>query len=70
MDESDVRDALADVEAPAVLSDADAGEVFRAVTGRVADMVGLVRRRDHSRRTGAGAEAEHRGRGLGRSPSG
>jgi len=62
MDESDVRDALADVEDPAVLSDADAGEAFRAVTGRVADMAGLVRRprrRDYSQRADAGAEAEH-----------
>jgi ATP-binding protein involved in chromosome partitioning len=44
---------------PAVLSDTEAGEAFRAVTGRVADMAGIVRRREHARRAEAGAEAGH-----------
>ena len=42
---------------PAVLSETDVGEAFRTVTGRVADMAGVVRRREHAGR--AGVEAGH-----------
>ena len=42
---------------PAVLSETDVADAFRDVTGNVADMAGVVRRRDHAGRVGA--EVEH-----------
>jgi len=42
---------------PAVLTDTAAGEAFRSVTGAVADMVGVVRRRQHADGGGVSAES-------------
>jgi ATP-binding protein involved in chromosome partitioning len=45
-----------DAGEPAVLGDSGVGEAFRSVTGAVADMVGVVRRRAHLDRTPEPAE--------------
>ena len=42
---------------PAVLTDSDVGDAFQTVTGAVADMTGVVRRRAHSDETARAAES-------------
>ena len=46
-----------DAGEPAVLSEGDVGDAFRSVTGSVADMVGIVRRRQHVDSTRMQAES-------------